>query len=137
MKRFRILIVEDNSNYRNLLKETLQKCLPRISVDEAKNGGMAFQKIDTFHPDLIFMDIRLATENGLQLTKRIKAMHPHIVVFVITFYGTPEYQKAAFESGADTFLTKASLSPVELEELLKLAQILSNRLKMPEKMVLN
>ncbi len=121
--------MEDNYNYRNLLKKSLQNSLPKISIDEAKNGDTALQKIDTFHPDLIFMDIRLPTENGLELTKKIKTVHPHIVVFVITFYGTPEYQKAAFENGADTFLTKASLNSMELEELLKLAQVLSNSLK--------
>lgn len=91
-KKFRVLIVEDNSSYRKLLKETLQKPFPTLAVDEATDGREAFQKVNVFSPDLIFMDIRLPGENGLELTRKIKASHP-IVVFVITSYGAPEYQK--------------------------------------------
>jgi two-component system invasion response regulator UvrY len=52
------------------------------------------------------MDVRLPGENGFQLTRRIKTAHPEIVILVITSYDSPEYQAAAFESGADFFVSK-------------------------------
>ncbi len=129
METFRILIIEDNSSYRKLLRETLQKSFPMFTLDEATGERIAtLRKIETFLPDLIFMDIRLRKENGLELTRKIKAIHPNIVVFIITAYGTPEYEKAAFESGADSFLAKGSFNSVELEKLIELGSILSEKL---------
>ena len=129
MKNFRILVVEDNSPYRKLLKEALQKCFPMFVLDEATDERTALQKIDTFLPDLILMDIRLRKQNGLELTRKIKGIHPNIVVFIITAYGTPEYHEAAFESGADSFLPKGSFSSMELQELIELGSVLSEKLR--------
>ena len=130
MKTFRILIIEDNSSYRKLLRETLQKSFPMFTLDEATGERIAtLRKIETFLPALIFMDIRLRKENGLELTRKIKAIHPNIVVFIITAYGTPEYEKAAFESGADSFLPKDSFSAMELQELIELGSVLSEKLR--------
>ena len=119
MKKFRILIVDDSGRYRTLLKKTLQVSFPTIPIDEAANGGEASQKVDAFLPDLIFMDIRLREENGLELTKKIKATHPNITILVVTGYDIPEYREAASQYGADRFLVKNSLNYMELEELVK------------------
>lgn len=67
------------------------------------------QKIKVFQPDAIFMDLRLPGENGLELTKKIKADYPNIVIVIITNYDLPEYREAAYESKADHFVSKDSL----------------------------
>jgi len=54
------------------------------------------------------MDLRLPGENGLELTKKIKAQYPDIIVVIVTNYDVPEYRKAAFESRADHFISKDS-----------------------------
>jgi DNA-binding NarL/FixJ family response regulator len=59
-------------------------------------------------PDLIFMDIKLPGENGLSLTRKIKAAHPNIIVVILTSYDLPEYRDAAFQYDANYFFTKAS-----------------------------
>ena len=92
---------------------------PTVAVDEAADGDEALQEIDAFLPDLIFMDIKLPGENGLELTKKIKAAHPIITIFILTNYDIPEYREAAFHYGADRFLAKTSFNPIELEELVK------------------
>ncbi len=119
MNDFRILIVEDTNLFRQAFKTILQTSFPTIAVDEAANGGEALQKIETFLPDLIFMDIQLPGENGLDLTKKIKATHPNIRIVILTNYDTPEYREAASQYGADGFFTKASLTPIEVAELVK------------------
>ena len=84
MKKFRILIVDDNNPFRETLKKTLQVSFPTIAIDGAADGGEALQKVDAFLPDLIFMDIRLPGENGLKLTKKIKAtQRGHIRLLVV------------------------------------------------------
>jgi CheY-like chemotaxis protein len=122
MKKFRILIVEDNHPYRQMLKTTLQESFPTIAIDEAADGGEALQKVDTFLPDLIFMDIKLPGVNGLELTRKIKAVHPNITIFILTSYDIPEYREAAFQYGADRFVPKTSLNRMELQELVKSCQ---------------
>ena len=132
MEKFRIFIADDKGSYRKLLKRTLQSSFSDIALDEAKDGRKALQNVDAFLPDLIFMDIQLPDENGLELTKKIKATHPNTIIFVITAHDTPEYQESAFQHGADCFLPKPSLDPMGLEELVKLSHILSIKFTSPE-----
>lgn len=63
------------------------------------------------------MDIHLREENGLEITKQIKAIYPNIHVVILAFYDMPEYRKAALQTGTDGFLVKASLSAMEIEKL--------------------
>jgi DNA-binding NarL/FixJ family response regulator len=121
-KKFTILIVDDNEFFRETLKTTLQSSFPTTAIDEAGGGGKVLQKVDTVRPDLIFMDIQLSGESGLELTKKIKASHPNITIFILTGYDIPEYREAALQYGADRFLDKSSLNRMGLEELVKIYQ---------------
>ena len=119
MDKFRILIVDDSRIFRQVLKEGLQESFPTIAIDEAADGGDALQKVDISPPNLIFADIRLLGENGIELAKKIKSTHSNIPVFILTSYDIPEYREVAFRYGADGFLIKSSLSRMKLEELVK------------------
>jgi len=119
VKKSRILIVDNDDPFRQILKTTLRVFLPTTAIDEAAGGIEALQKVDTFLPDLIFMDIRLPGENGLKLTKKIKATHPNITILILSSYDKPEYREAASRFGADRFLVKTSLNHMELEGLVK------------------
>ena len=113
------LIVEDNVVFRQAFKETLQNQFPSVVVEEASEGNEALQKVDTFHPDLILMDIRLPGESGLEVTKKIMASHPETVVILLTDYDIPEYRNAAFQCGAKHFFAKGSLDWGELETAIR------------------
>ena len=115
----RTLIVEDNETFRKTFREVLCKKFPSMVVEEAMDGVEATKKVETFMPDLVFMDIRLPGETGLELTKKIKVSHPEIHIIILTDYNLPEYRKAAFDSGADDFIVKGSLNATAIEALLK------------------
>ena len=119
MKKFTMLIVDDDGTFRQTLKESLQMSFPTVAIEEVADGGEVLREVDAFLPDLIFMDIKLPGENGLELTKKIKATHPNITIVILTSYDIPEYREAAFQYGADRFLAKTSFNPIELEELVK------------------
>jgi len=106
-EKFRILIVEDSTLIRQLLKETLHERFPSIEVHEATDGKEAWVKVESLCPHLIIMDFRLPGENGLNLTKKVKAQYPHIIVVILTGYDLPEYQKV-FWQYADYFFSKNS-----------------------------
>ena len=110
MEKFRILLVDDNGPFRQTLKGTLQVSFPMIAIDEAADGDEALQKVDAFLPDLIFMDIKLPDESGLELTKKIKTKYPNIILIILTAYDIPEYREAAYQYKANYFLPKGSTS---------------------------
>ena len=113
----KVLIVEDSPFYRQLLKEALHARFPSIDILEAMDGEEALRKIEVHLPDLIFMDIKLPGESGLEVTKRIKAQYPDIIIIILTAYDIPEYRGAAFQYKANYFLSKGSTSK---EDILKL-----------------
>ena len=80
-----------------------------MEIIEAANGVEAFQKMDVAPPNLIFMDIGLPGENGLELTKRIKADHPDVIVIILTSHDSQEYREAAIRYKADYFFSKEAL----------------------------
>jgi DNA-binding NarL/FixJ family response regulator len=81
-----------------------------MEIIEAEDGEEAMQKINGQPPDLIFMDIKLPGENGLELTAKIKAKYPDMVVIILTSYDTPEYREAADRAKANYFLSKGTSS---------------------------
>ena len=105
MGGFKVLIVEDSTLFRQLLRETLHERFPSIEIYEAVDGKEAFQEIEASLPDLIFMDIRLPGENGIELTKKVKARYPNIIVVILTGYDLPEYREFACQY-ADYFFSK-------------------------------
>jgi CheY-like chemotaxis protein len=106
---FKTMLVEDNSPFRQLVKDTLQGLFPSMDIIEAADGVEAFQKIDSHPPNLIFMDIRLPGENGLELTRKIKADYPGVIVIILTSYDSPEYREAANQYKADYFFSKDAI----------------------------
>jgi DNA-binding NarL/FixJ family response regulator len=121
------LLVEDNAPFRQSLREMLCEQFPTIDVEEAENGEEALEKIETFSPHVVFMDIKLTGQSGLEVTREIKARYSGIRVIILTSYDLPEYREAAKNYGADYFLSKASSSR---EEILALVEsILADAMK--------
>lgn len=103
----KVLLVEDSTLFRQLFKETLHDRFPSVEIHEAVNGEEALRKVEMLRPNLVFMDIRLPGENGLELTKKVKARYPEIIVIILTGYDLPEYRQASSQY-ADYFFPKDS-----------------------------
>ncbi len=107
---FRAMLVEDSFSFRQIVKVNLQDQFPSMDIIEAADGVEALQKIDGHPPNLIFMDISLPGENGLELTRRIKADYPNVTIIILTSHDSPEYREAAIRSRADHFFSKGAIS---------------------------
>lgn len=120
----KILIVEDNATFRQSLKELLFTRFPSIEFEEAADGEEALKKIHGIAPDIIFMDIKLPGENGLRITKKVKAKYPELIIIILTYYDLPEHREAALQYGANHFLSKGT----SIQEIAELVQsIVSER----------
>ena len=114
----KILIVEDNDSFRQALRSLLSSRYPSMSIKEARDGREALIEVSAFDPDLIFMDIILPGENGLELTGKIRASNSEVKIIILTSHDLPEYREAARAGGADHFLTKASSKANEIFTLI-------------------
>jgi DNA-binding NarL/FixJ family response regulator len=117
----RTLIVEDSVSFRQLLKESLLARFPKMEVLEAGDGAEALRKVKAFSPDLAIIDIQLPRENGLDLTKTLKAEYPDLKVIVLTIHDAPEYREAAYQSQANYFISKGSSTKEEILVLIQSA----------------
>ena len=104
----KILIVDDNALFREMLKECLLSQIPSLIVLDAKNAEEALQMLPASLPDLIFMDVQLPKIDGFELTDRIKRQYPDVKVVMLTSYDTAEYRDAAFHCKADHYVPKDS-----------------------------
>ena len=116
---FKTMLVEDSTSFRQVVKNNLQDQFPSMDIIEAADGVEAFQKIDSHPPNLIFMDISLPGENGLELTRKIKADYPGVIIIMLTSHDSPEYREAAIRCKANYFLSKGSIATDEIFKLVK------------------
>jgi DNA-binding NarL/FixJ family response regulator len=116
---FTTLIVEDNRTFRQTLRNLLYSRFPWMCIEEAGEGKECLQRVSDCRPDLVFMDIKLPGENGLELTKKIKRVYPGIIVVILTSYDLPEYRQAAYEIGADHYVSKGSSTAEEILSLVE------------------
>jgi DNA-binding NarL/FixJ family response regulator len=111
------LIVDDNASFRQSFREHLCQHAPGMDVMEAGSASDALAKFAETSPDLVFIDIDLAGESGLELTKEIASIQGDTIIAILTNYDLPEYRGAAEESGATYFFSKGGSS---MEEVLAL-----------------
>jgi len=113
-----LLIVDDNEMFRNVFRTSLMQRIENIDIHEAGSAENAMAKISDSPPFLIFMDIQLPGENGLQLTRKIKHLYPQILVVVCTSFDSNDYRQAAYRAGADYFFSKSAINIKKLIRLI-------------------
>jgi DNA-binding NarL/FixJ family response regulator len=75
-------------------------------VGEAADGAEAVALVEQTQPDVVLMDIRMPTMDGLEATRRIAASPAATRVLVLTTFDLDEYVFAALKAGASGFLLK-------------------------------
>ncbi len=103
---FKILIVDPNEPFRHSLKKVLANRFPIVDIQEASDGSEGLEMVQSFSPNLIFLDIHLPSESGLDLARQIKIEHPEIIIAILTSYDLPEYKAAAEKSGVEHLVPK-------------------------------
>jgi two-component system response regulator YesN len=116
----KILIADDEKMVRISLKSMLMDMdLPLEIVGEAKNGEEFVNMLETFTPDIAFVDIKMPKLNGLEAIKIGKTVSPHTQWVILTGFSQFDYAQEAIRLGASNYLLKP-VSPEELEETLKI-----------------
>jgi DNA-binding NarL/FixJ family response regulator len=116
---FKILIVDPNGPFRRSLKKILINRFPFVDIREASDTGDASAMVPDFRPNLLFLELHLPSESGLDLARRIKSAHPDIIVVILTSYDIPEYQEAAAESGIEHLVPKDDWTGEDMIDLVQ------------------
>ncbi len=116
----KILIVEDDTNFGNILKEYLS--LNDYEIALAKNGIEGFEKFKKEAFDLCILDVMMPYKDGFTLAKEIREINDLVPIFFLSAKHLKEDVLKGFKVGADDYLTK----PFDSEVLLaKIKAILS------------
>ena len=100
----KILIVDDEENIRFLYKEELEE--EGFSVDLAKNGLEALEKLSLFQPDLITLDIKMPGMDGIEVLKRIREKERQLPIILCSAYG--EYKQNFSTWASDAYVVKCA-----------------------------
>ena len=118
-----ILIVDDDIDLANSLKDMLEIEYPDAKVETANSVNQTHQFIRTSYPDVVLIDIKLGKDNGLDLVPFIKKAHPHSACIMMTAFRETELAIKALRVGADEYILK----PIEPAALFKTITTLQNQ----------
>jgi len=117
----KILIVEDDTNFGNILKEYLS--LNDYAISLAKNGIEGFEKFKKDEFDLCILDVMMPYKDGFTLAKEIREINETVPLIFLTAKNLKEDVLKGFKVGADDYLTK----PFDSEVLLAKIKAIMNR----------
>ena len=104
-QRPRILLVDDNDEFRKYLAEELSGT---YDVDTASDGKDCLERISSILPDIVVCDVMMPQMDGFEVTKALKGNieTSHIPVILLTARASDDFRLEGYENGADAYLTK-------------------------------
>ena len=99
-----ILVVDDEANIRKTLKICLESRGHHVTT--VSNGRDAQNQAEKQVFDLVFLDLRLGTENGLDLIPALRGANPWLKIIVITAYASVDTAVEAMRRGATDYIPK-------------------------------
>jgi DNA-binding NarL/FixJ family response regulator len=104
--RVGVAIVDDDENVHVLVRDILDRAQEFSWVGSYSSGEAALAGIPQSGAHIVLMDIKMPGMSGIECARRLKALHPHLVIVMITGLDDPRTINLAQESGADRFLPK-------------------------------
>jgi DNA-binding NarL/FixJ family response regulator len=108
--RVTILIVDDHTQLRVLMREIVAEVSDLHVVGEAADGEEAIRLVQALRPAIVLLDLAIPGVSGLEVLQWIKMEHPETKVIIVTVHSEDAYRQAAEASGANAFLLKKTLA---------------------------
>ena len=118
----RILLIEDEGNIREAIGFIISRA--GWEVQGHGNGATAIEAVTRTKPDMVILDIMLPGLSGFEILRALRdgAETAQLPVLMLTAKGQARDQEAAFEMGADAYLTKPFSNADLLATVARLAQ---------------
>jgi DNA-binding NarL/FixJ family response regulator len=102
----RVLVADDQALMRTGFRMILDAQEDIEVVGEAIDGADAIRQFGRLSPDVVVMDVRMPTTDGIEATRRLTALDPPARVLILTTFDLDEYVYEALRAGASGFLLK-------------------------------
>ena len=120
MEPIKVLLADDHTLFRKGIRTLLEQ-MPDIELaGEAADGQEAVTKAQELMPDVILMDIRMPEIGGIEVTRQILKVNPHIGVILVTMFDDPETVFSGMRAGARGYVLKEA-EPEELKRAIEAA----------------
>ena len=106
MQTIKILLVDDNAKFLQLVKNILSIEKDIKIFGEARGGEEAIVKAQKLNPDIVLMDIRMPGMSGLVAASILGKIMPEIKTIMLTIYDIKEYREAAKDCGVEGYIIK-------------------------------
>lgn len=103
--RLRVLVVDDNRDYREILLAILDTD-ELLVVGEAASGQDSIDLVAELQPDIVLMDVRMPGMNGVETTRRLKELHPGVEVVALTADAETTAVRDMLAAGASGYVLK-------------------------------
>lgn len=113
----RVLVADDSTESRALLRAMLETITGVDVVGAAANGRQAFHALESVRPDVVFLDIAMPVMDGLEAAVVIRARYPEVKIIVYSAYDRMAMGLAALSAGADEYFEKAATVGQLLDQL--------------------
>jgi len=114
-----VMLVDDNARYRQQLGRLIGKTYPTALLYEAEDIREAVRLTERIRPQLALVDVVLTEEDGIQCTRRIKAISPMTRVVLISAYVDREFRRLGLGAGAIAFLDKKDLDASAVRQVIE------------------
>lgn len=113
--KIKIILVDDEVLFRKGISFLIQREINFEVIFEASNGQelVDYLQINTHHPDVILMDLKMPLLNGVEATKILQKEFPHIKIIALTSYNTNSFIANMINVGASSYLVK-NATPTEM-----------------------
>ena len=113
-----ILLAEDHKIVREGTRQLLEQYPDFCITGEAEDGKEAVRLAMELKPDVVVMDVRMPSINGIEATRMIKTCSPEIQILILSAYDEDRYVFPLLEAGASGYLLKTA-SGAELAEAIR------------------
>lgn len=111
----KVYIVEDNALIFDIYNDMFVNFFSHHQVcGHAESAEQALLEIPNLCPDLFLIDISLPGISGIDFVRQIRPFCQHAKMIIVTGHDLEEYREAALQAGADTILSKNSLSQLTM-----------------------
>ena len=118
MSSISVLVVDDHDLFRRGLMEVLEEEDDITVIGEARNGQQAIEKAEELEPDVVFMDLNMPGQNGIEATAFLTQKWPDLKVLVLTVSEEAADLYRALSVGARGYVLKIS-DPQEIIDALR------------------
>jgi len=113
----RILIIDDNKAFREILKRFISETSNMNVTAEAGDGDEALHIASKNDFDIVTLDIAMPNRDGLDVLNELKSMKPYLPVLILSMFPEEYYELSVMNDGADGYVRKDNMADHLIEAI--------------------